>query len=157
MNVTADFLCWQLVGGERDYAEHMRRVHPWAMNCRCPRTVECEWQGDGRGIALMSGDVVYRDQEGEKSYKTPVGKVIRYGGLSLRVLDMRLEGGLAYDQFYVALANNPHGDLQVLYRRAARALLRVTVNLEARVRGFMLQPVEGREMSVASWLAKRML
>jgi hypothetical protein len=153
---TAELLCYRLVGGMRDYSAHMRQVHfdDWQTYCGCPRTEECEWRGDARGVATLSGDAVYRDlPDGERA----IGKVIRMGGLRLRVLDMKFQSGMAYDAFYVALAHNPHGELQVLYRSAANWLLRKAVKTEARVRGFLLQPTEGREMKVAAWLAGRLL
>jgi hypothetical protein len=154
---TAELLCYRLVGGERDYSEHMRRLHPGAWECKCPRTAECEWKGDERrGVASMSGMAI---SEMTNSKQIPVGLTFKVGGLRLRVVEfpvLALSGAGYCDLAHVML-DSPLAELTALYRRAAHGLLRLAVNLEARVRGFMLQPVEGREMSVATWLAKRML
>jgi hypothetical protein len=114
----------------------------------------CEWQGDERGVAVLSGDVVYRDG---KSRQSPIGKVVRFGGLKMRVIERRISMGAYYDSFYVTLAHNPFGDLQVLYRSAAHGLLRFACNVEARVHGFMLKPYEGEVMPFTDWLYRRLL
>lgn len=148
MEATAEILCRQFVGGDAGYSAHMKRVHPWAWSCNCPRTVECVWEGDERGAALMGGDLLGDGQM--------VGKVVNCGGLTLRVVEMRMSMGAYCDQFYVMLAHNPHAELHVIYRRAARWMLRKLVRTEARIRGFMLQPVEGREMPCSRWIADRL-
>jgi hypothetical protein len=153
MEATAGILCRQFVGGDADYSAHMKRVHPWAWSCKCPRTVECAWEGDERGAAIFGGDMLYAQIEEKAS---PIGATITYGGITFRVVEQVYSLGAMCDSFYVMLAHNPHAELQIIYRRAARWLLRKVVKSEARVRGFMLQPVEGREMPCSRWIADRL-
>jgi hypothetical protein len=55
------------------------------------------------------------------------------------------------------MLESPRAELYSLYLRFARQFLLIVCNLEARVRGFMLQEIHGKEMKFASWLAKRIL
>jgi hypothetical protein len=159
MNINARFLCRRYVGGHADYAEHVERIHAgdWTAECHCPQTVECEWRGDERGATVVDAMLIRRLAGTEKG-GSPIGRTLDYGGVRLKVVDIHATPDGAYcDAYIVMLAHNPHADLKTLYRRFARRVLRHVVTTEARVRGFMLQPVEGREMPFANRLADRLL
>lgn len=118
----------------------------------------CEWEGGD--VATVPG-LFFREKirsgelrKGESIY----GRVFRMGGLRVRVIDMVFgTNGLGSDLYYVMLADNPHGMLRALYRSAAKRFLFAFCDLEARVRGFMLQEIHDREMPCAARLARALL
>ena len=117
-----------------------------------PHGVFCEWHGGS--VASVSSDTVRKQI---KKGQSPIGKIIRVGDLRVRIIELKCELGCYYDTYLVMLAHNPHGELQVLYRSAVRGILRFSLNLEARIHGFMLKPYEGKLMPFTGWLYKHLL
>ncbi|MBV9210665.1 MAG: hypothetical protein JOZ52_08555 [Acidobacteria bacterium] len=89
--------------------------------------------------------------------ESPIGKMLKLGGLNLRVIDYSpatLGFGFSYT-LLVMRANDPRAYLQVLYRRAAHHLVRAVHAFEAWARKIEGVP-EGSEMPFTAWLYKKL-
>lgn len=124
---------------------------------REPFGVVCEWKGDQRhGTALVYGDIVHRAKR-ENLFVDDEQKVLKWGGLKLRVLGMRITDYGAYtDSWYVKL-DNPHSQLYALYREKVEKFLRFIMRCEAAVMAFRLESIEGGRMELTHKLATKLL
>jgi hypothetical protein len=112
-----------------------------------------DWKGDPRkGVARVSGMLI---SEMTKSKRIPVGLTFKVGGLRLRVVEFPViaSAGVGYADAAHVMLESPHAELYALYRRAAEAFLRAVCNVEARVRGFLLQDIHNRQMEFTAKLA----
>jgi len=108
----------------------------------------CKWEG-GK-FALIGGTLFH-------SLPT-AGKVVHFGRLKMRVIAFPYFGSSGhYRDEALVMLESPHAQLYWLYREKIEGLLRLLLNIEARVHGFLLKPYEGRVMPFTAWVADRLL
>lgn len=118
----------------------------------------CDWSG-GKIARLYGEQVMPAALRRDPALKRIVpGEVYEIGRLRLRVVAFPLIGsnGMGSDVAAVML-ESPHAQLFWLYRQWAERLVRLAVNVEARIRGFMLKPIQGEIMPFAARLADKLL
>ena len=119
--------------------------------CRkTPYGAVCKWEG---GKVALASSPVFRELGDGGIVKS--GEVYNVGRLKIRAVALAPSYG-AYDEYFVML-ESPHAQLYWLYREKAEQLIRLILNLEARVRGFMLQPVHGEVMPFTKKVADYLL
>lgn len=121
-------------------------------------SVYCEWRG-GRRAVLHEGLIRMKQEAGEIARgESPIGKTLDFGGVRVLVVDFALAPTGAYGYSFLAMrADDPRAKWTMLYRQAVRWLAARSLSAEARVRGLMLQPLEGREPVAARWIHEHLL
>lgn len=116
----------------------------------------CDWKGPRTGIAeIHAEDVISLDRH---SRNRKLGELYEIGRLKLRVVQFPVAKSYgAYADIAAVMLESPHAQLYWLYREHAERLIRLVLNFEARVRGFMLKPVEGQVMPFTAKLADKLL
>lgn len=125
---------------------------------RTPYGMVCDWKGPRAGIAKIYAEQV-TSLSREPGHRKLQGGVFEVGRLKLRVVQFPvLESGSGnYCDTAAVMLESSHAELYWLYRRNAERLVRLFLNLEARVRGFMLKPVYGEVMPFTKSIADKLL
>jgi hypothetical protein len=149
MEATGRIQCYRRWGTDEDYQSYLK----WVQGS--PPTVYCVWEGGA--VAAMSNSIVGMAKRGESNmYMTGKHTLMIAEQLHVRILGMRLTSSGFSDVFYV-MREGWYARLVHLDRRATFAMLCGLVWVEARIRRLFGQFREEERMSVASFLADRVL
>lgn len=119
-----------------------------------PYGVVCEWKG-GR-FAEASDEILAIFAQEQLKRRHQRGDVLSVGRLRIRIVALSLRSSQMNDSWLIRL-ESPRAQLYLLYREHAERLIRCVLNIEARIRGFMLKPVHGEIMPFTAKLADHLL